>query len=230
MGPPAPRAEKLPVSQILDPPPDPQAPEVERIDTRSVAQARRARRAQNRRRAIYEWVVAIAVAVVVAFVIKTWVAQTFVIPSGSMENTLLIKDRVLVSKLSYRFGDVGRGDVIVFDNPECIDNQECLYRQLIKRVVGVAGDKVSTKDGKLIVNGEAQAETYLKPGATTSMNGSCDRYRPDDVVTVQPGELLVMGDNRLFSQDGRCFGPVNTDAVIGRAFLRVWPLNRIGGL
>lgn len=198
----------------------------------AVARARKARRAQNRRRAAYEWVVAIVVAVVVAFVIKTWVAQTFVIPSGSMEDTLLIHDRVLVSKLSYRFGDVSRGDVIVFDNPECSapGARVCEYQQLIKRVVGVSGDQVSARDGLLVVNGEVQNETYLKPGATTRLPGACSLYGENEVITVEPGTLLVMGDNRNLSKDGRCFGPVSTDAVVGKAFLRVWPLPRIGGL
>lgn len=196
-----------------------------------MAQARRARRAQNRRRATYEWIVAIVVAVVVAFVIKTWVAQTFVIPSGSMENTLLIKDRVLVSKLSYRFGDVHRGDIIVFDNPECAADSPCQYNQLIKRVVGVPGDTISASpDKRLIVNGEVQDETYLKPGSTTTMRGACSRYELEEQVTLGPGQLLVMGDNRNSSLDGRCFGPIDTGAVIGKAFVRVWPLNRVGGL
>jgi len=201
-------------------------------DAAQVSSARRARRAQQRRRATVEWVVAVVVAVTVAFVIKTWVAQTFVIPSGSMENTLLIGDRVLVSKLSYRFGEVGRGDVIVFDNPECrgVAAGSCQYAQLIKRVVGVAGDQVTARDGRLVVNGEVQPEPFLKPGSTTNMAGACSVFENDEVVTVPDGQLLVMGDNRNLSKDGRCFGPVSTDAVVGRAFLRVWPVTRVGGL
>jgi signal peptidase I len=199
--------------------------------TPGVADARRARRAQNRRRAVYEWVIAIVVAVLVAFVIKTWVAQTFVIPSGSMEDTLLVKDRVLVSKLSYRFGDIERGDVIVFDNPECKQSDACTYRQLIKRVIGVPGDVVTTNtDQKVVVNGEVIDEPYLKPNSTTTMRGACNLYGESEVVTVAPHQLLVMGDNRNLSKDGRCFGPVDESDVVGRAFLRVWPLNRIGGL
>ncbi len=202
-------------------------------DSSHVAAVRGSRRAAQRRRSLLEWLVAIVVAVLVAFVIKTWVAQTFVIPSGSMEDTLLIGDRVLVSKLSYRFGDVGRGDVIVFNNPECLElqaNEFCQYAQLIKRVVGVAGDQVSASNGKLVVNGEMQPEPFLKPGSTTRMPGACAVYEENEVVTVAPGELLVMGDNRNLSKDGRCFGPIPTGAVVGKAFLRVWPVGRIGGL
>lgn len=197
----------------------------------TVAQARRDRRARERRRAAVEWVAAVVIAVVVAVLIKTWVAQTFVIPSGSMEDTLLIGDRVLVSKLSYRFGPVQRGDVVVFDNPECAEiGQTCEYAELIKRVVGVAGDEVSARDGKLVVNGEVLPEPYLKPGVSTRMPGACSVYREDEVVTIGPGELFMLGDNRNLSKDGRCFGPVPATSVVGKAFLRVWPVNRVGGL
>lgn len=197
----------------------------------SVANVRRSRRAQNQRRALLEWVVAIVVAIAVAVVIKNWVAQTFVIPSASMEDTLLVGDRVLVSKLAYRYGDIARGDVIVFDNPDCANQQSlCEYAQLIKRVVGVPGDQVTAVEGQLLVNGETLPEPYLKPGSSTTMPGSCDHYADGELVTVAPGTLLVMGDNRNSSKDGRCFGPVSFDAVIGRAELRVWPINRIGGL
>ncbi len=197
----------------------------------SVANVRRSRRAQNQRRALLEWIVAIVVAVVVAVVIKNWVAQTFVIPSKSMEDTLLVGDRVLVSKLAYRYGDIARGDVIVFHNPDCADQQSfCEYAQLIKRVVGVPGDRVTAVEGQLVVNGDVVAEKHLKPGSSTTMPGSCDRYGDGELITVAPGTLLVMGDNRNSSKDGRCFGPVAFDAVIGRAELRVWPLSRIGGL
>ncbi|MFN0026464.1 MAG: signal peptidase I [Acidimicrobiales bacterium] len=197
----------------------------------SVASVRRTRRAQNQRRAALEWVVAIVVAVVVAVIIKNWVAQTFVIPSASMRNTLLEGDRVMVSKLAYRFGDISRGDVIVFHNPDCANQQSfCEYAQLIKRVVGVPGDQVTTVEGQLLVNGKALPEPYLMPGSSTTMAGSCDRYGEGELVTVAAGTLLVMGDNRNSSKDGRCFGPVTFDSVIGRAELRVWPVNRIGGL
>jgi signal peptidase I len=198
---------------------------------RSARAEARARRARERRKAAIEWTMAIVMAVVVAFTVKAWIAQTFVIPSGSMEDTLQVNDRVLVSKLSYRFGPVDRGDVIVFDNPECADRQgACEYAQLIKRVVGVAGDEVSARDGVLMVNGEVLPEPYLKPGSTTRMPGACTVYDDDEMVTIGPGELLVMGDNRNLSKDGRCFGPVGVDRVVGKAFIRVWPVSRIGGL
>ncbi len=218
--------------QNLDDPTEPATGLAVDEEARSVARARRKRRALNRRRAVYEWVVAVVVAVVVAFVIKTWVAQTFVIPSGSMENTLLQQDRVLVSKLSFPFGDPERGDVLVFDNPECEGApSSCQYQQLIKRVVGVAGDTVTAADGKLIVNGVVEDPKHLKPGATTAlMVAGCSRFEAGAIITVGPGQLLMMGDNRQSSHDGRCFGPISATSVVGKAFVRVWPLDRLGGL
>lgn len=191
-----------------------------------VSDARRQRRARHRRRATYEWVIAIGLAVTFALVIKTWVAQAFVIPTGSMERTLLVHDRVLVSKLSYRFGDIHRGDVVVFDNPQPRPGDPA---QLIKRVVGLPGDKISAANGKLVVNGVPQDEPYVRAGAQTRMD-SCPKYRANEVVEVPPGRLFVMGDNREQSHDARCFGPVEETSVVGKAFLRIWPINRIGRL
>ncbi len=193
----------------------------------TVADERKRRRAGNRRRGAIEWVIAIAAAVLIALVIKTWVAQAFVIPSGSMENTLLISDRVLVSKLTYRFSDVQRGDVIVFDNPDPKPGQPA---QLIKRVVGLPGDQISAANGVLIVNGAPQDEPWVYPGNQTTLRGACTRYGDDETVTVPPGQLLVLGDHREQSLDGRCFGPIDERAIVGKAFLRIWPLARIGGL
>jgi signal peptidase I len=191
-----------------------------------VAGARKRRRARHRRRAAYEWAIAIALAILVALVIKTWVAQAFVIPTGSMERTLLVHDRVLVSKLSYRFGDIGRGDVIVFDNPSPRPGDPA---QLIKRVVGLPGDRIAASNGQLVVNGEPQVESYVRAGARTRLD-SCPLYRADETVVVPPGHLFVMGDNREQSHDARCFGPITEDSVVGKAFLRIWPIGRIGRL
>jgi signal peptidase I len=191
-----------------------------------VAGARKRRRARHRRKAAYEWVIAIALAVIVALVIKTWVAQAFVIPTGSMERTLLVHDRVLVSKLSYRFGDIHRGDVIVFDNPSPRPGDPA---QLIKRVVGLPGDKISATNGQLVVNGEPKDEPYVRSGAKTRMD-SCPLYRANETVVVPPDHLFVMGDNREQSHDARCFGPITEDSVVGKAFLRIWPIGRIGRL
>ena len=190
-----------------------------------------------------ETVVLVALAVLLAVVFKTFLVAAFYIPSGSMESTLNISDRVLVEKVSYRFGDVQRGDVVVFvhdepgfepagpSNPvtgffsslgQAIGIVPPSDRDFIKRVVGIPGDRI-TCDGKLIRNGQTVTEPYLDEGTTTD---GCKRTP----ITVRPGELLVMGDNRGNSQDSRSFGVIQRSDVVGRAFVRIWPLNHTGWL
>jgi signal peptidase I len=188
-----------------------------------------------------ETVVLVALAVLLAVVFKTFLVAAFYIPSGSMESTLNISDRVLVEKVSYRFGDVQRGDVVVFvhdepgfepprpSNPvagffsslgQAIGVVPPSDRDFIKRVVGVPGDRINC-DGGLIRNGQKVTEPYLDPDTTTE---GCK------ATTVGPGELYVMGDNRDNSQDSRSFGVIQRSDVVGRAFVRIWPLTHTGWL
>jgi len=188
-----------------------------------------------------ETVVLVALAVLLAVVFKTFLVAAFYIPSGSMESTLNISDRVLVEKVSYRFGDIEHGDVVVFvhdepggvspgpSNPvagffsslgQAIGVVPPSDRDFIKRVVGVPGDRINC-DGELIRNGQKVTEPYLDPDTTTE---GCK------ATTVGPGELYVMGDNRDNSQDSRVFGPIQESDVVGRAFVRIWPLNHTGWL
>lgn len=183
--------------------------------------------------------VLILIALVLAVGIKTFVVQAFFIPSGSMLETLQIDDRVLVSKVSYVWGEPDRGDVIVFDDPrgaaaepESIPSR--LWRNLaesigirtpksefIKRVIGVEGDTVQGIDGFVYVNGEPIPEPYLPSYANTFDFG------PE---TVPEGHLFVMGDNRQDSVDSRSFGPISVDDVVGRAFVVMWPPSHWAGL
>ena len=179
---------------------------------------------KSRRRVWIEFPVLIISALLIAVFIKTFLFQAFWIPSSSMEDTLEVYDRVLVNKLSYRFGDIERGDVVVFDDPngDPADESvaESILRNLresvglstpksefIKRVIGVSGDTVEVRDGALLVNGETVDEPYLHPRSDMADFG------PE---TVPEGQIFVMGDNRNASQDSRVFGPVAEDAVVGR--------------
>jgi signal peptidase I len=189
-----------------------------------------------------ETVVLVALAVLLAVVFKTFLIAAFYIPSGSMESTLNISDRVLVEKVSYRFGDIERGDVIVFvhdepgvevpgpSNPvagflsslgQAVGVVPPSDRDFIKRVIGLPGDTINCRGGKLFRNGRPVTEPYLDPGTPTE---SCTR------TTVPPGQLFVMGDNRDNSQDSRVFGPIQESDVVGRAFVRIWPLTHTGWL
>lgn len=183
-----------------------------------MAAARRARRVHTRRQALAEWVVAIGLAVLVAFAIKTWLIQAFKIPSKSMVPTLEIGDRVLVRKVGFDIGDLERGDVVVFRNQRPQPGEP---EFLIKRVMGLPGDQLESRDGRLYINGEPQVEPYVMTGAPT------DNL---PLTTVRPGEIFVLGDNRENSADSRERGPVPEANLVGEAFALVWPFGRMGGL
>ena len=161
-----------------------------------------------------EWVAIIAGALVVAFVVKTFLVQAFYIPSGSMLPTLQEQDRVLVNKLSYDLHDVHRGDIVVFKGPEQAKGQ---VKDLIKRVIGLPGDTVEAHDGQIFINGQTLREPYLGPGITTG---------PLEPQHIAPHHYWVMGDNRGNSKDSRFFGAIDKSLIIGRAFVRVWPVGR----
>lgn len=190
----------------------------------------------------------VVTALVMAVVVKAFFVQAFYIPSESMEPGLLVNDKVLVQKVSYWVGGPQRGDVVVFDDPGgWLDESSSVTAtnplqkalelvglfptggHLIKRVIGVGGDRVVCCDqqGRLTINGTAIDEPYTlaTPDATTEQEFD---------VKVPEGHLWVMGDNRGNSADSRVHlgdpggGFVDVDQVVGKAWLRVWPLNRIG--
>ncbi|MGH2825448.1 MAG: signal peptidase I [Actinomycetota bacterium] len=200
----------------------------------------------------------IVLAFAIAVVIKIFLVQAFFIPSASMNPTLVRGDRVLVEKVSYRFGDPGRGQVIVFaretagqapDLPWSEDVRN-FFRELlglptgeetdfIKRVVAVGGDVISYKGNNrtLVVNGEKIDEPYLKGGKDTgstkitSSNCNAMKLEPrDGGCRVPAGTVFVMGDNRSNSMDSRVIGPVEVDKIVGRAWLIIWPPKDFGTL
>ena len=208
-----------------------------------------ARRRRRKRSFWREFPVLVVVALLLAVVIKTYAIQAFFIPSGSMENTLEINDRVLVNKLVYDVRSIHRGDIVVFNGDGSWDpgtpprNTNFLVKFgqgfasmfgfghpgdiLIKRVIGLPGDKVACCDaqGRVTVNGvPLNEQSYLYPGDSPSEN----RF---DIV-VPPDRLWVMGDHRLISDDSRDHlgepggGTIPENAVIGRAFVIIWPISR----
>jgi len=188
-------------------------------------------RGSRTKRMLIEWVVLIAAALAIAFLIKTFLFQAFYIPSGSMEPTLMIGDRVLVNKLSYDFHDVHRGDIIVFVAPKSAQSDG--ITDLVKRVIGLPGETVTGRpDGDVYVNGRRLNEPYLPkdtPTTFSSVPPFCGRP-PDGNpgCVVPPGRLLVLGDNRTESKDGRFFGSIPESSIVGRVFIKIWPLGSIG--
>jgi signal peptidase I len=218
--------------------------ELEKIKQSEAVKRRRAARKEKRRQRRSErsfWrelPILVLVALVVAVVIKTFFFQAFYIPSGSMIPELEINDRVLVNKLSYRFGAVERGDILVFDSPEAIDIERSLLERvfrsvgeatgltspdtvLIKRVIGLPGETVEVRGNQVYVNGNPIAEPYLPDGVS---------MRDEPEITVPADQVFMMGDNRNASNDSRRFGPIPRQDIVGRAFVTVWPPGAWSGL
>lgn len=161
------------------------------------------------------WAKDILIAVIIAIFIRQFVLAHTVIPTGSMIPTIQIDDHVIVNKLSYRFSDPKRGDIIVFH--EGID--------LIKRVIGLPGEEIDLRDGKVFINGEPLKEDYLNEPMDTDIQGVLDfPYK------IPEGTYFVMGDNRNVSQDSRYIGPISKDKIFAKAGLRIWPLESLGFL
>jgi signal peptidase I len=241
------------------------APAASAAAGRAAARGGRARADRRRRPLWRELPLLILVALTIALLIKTFVVQAFWIPSGSMENTLEIGDKILVNKLVYHFRSIQPGDVIVFDGAGSWDpvpraaqpSSNPLVRaydativplvhsiaglfgtapgqtDYIKRVIGVPGDKVAccNAQGLITVNGvPLHEQSYLFPGDTPSQAPA--GYSGHFSITVPPGRVWVLGDNRAISADSRLHqddpghGTIPESAVIGRAFMIVWPLSR----
>jgi signal peptidase I len=178
---------------------------------------------ESARRNLIEWGVVLVGAVLLALLLRALVLQAFWIPSPSMETTLLVRDRVLVNKVSYRLHDINRGDVVVFQRTdEEIARSPELPHDVIKRVIALGGETIEIRENQVFIDGLLLQEPYLDDGVFTSDFG------PE---TVPEDHVFVMGDNRELSLDSRFeTGPVAEDRVIGRAFFLFWPLGRLGAL
>jgi len=175
---------------------------------------KRVGRSAQRERA-WEWVKSIGVAVLLALGIRTAVVEAFVIPSGSMEPTLQVGDRVLGNKFWFWFAAPHRKDIVIFAPPP---NAQLAAGALIKRVVAVEGDVVEVRNSRVFVNGQSVVEPYLKEQPQYLL----------PPTPVPPGMLFVLGDNRNASYDSHVWGFVPRSSLRAKAFARYWPLNRIG--
>ena len=161
----------------------------------------------------FEYIFVIAIAIIIAILIRTFIIHPYMIPTSSMEPTILMGDNLLVEKITYRFHSPKVGEIVVFKNPSGSE------KQLVKRIIGVSGDHVEiTEDGHVILNNKAYEEPYaIYQNVGQSFN-----------FDIQDNTVFVLGDNRGNSQDSRWFGPISKDTIIGRAIFRHWPLNRFG--
>lgn len=159
----------------------------------------------------------IGLSIFLAIGIRSFVAEARYIPSGSMEPTLQINDRLIIDKISYNFRQPQRGDIVVFSPTEALKQQN-FKDAFIKRVIGLPGETVEVKGGRVYVNGQVLREQYIEEEAEYS-------YGP---VTVPEDNYLVLGDNRNNSYDSHYWGFVPRNNIIGRAIVRFWPLDRVG--
>ncbi|WP_299402862.1 signal peptidase I [Acaryochloris sp. IP29b_bin.148] len=189
----------------------------------------------------------VGLSLLLAFGIRTFVAEARFIPSGSMQPTLQVDDRLIIDKVTYRFRKPERGDIVVF-NPTKSLKRAKFEEAFIKRVVGIPGDRVEIKEGIVWLNGQSIQENYTADKTTTSPSSdSCGNNfktaelhsKPIDPPvpiflskpqTIPANHYLVLGDNRGNSYDGRCWGLVAHDDLVGRAIFRFLPFNRIGTL
>ncbi len=168
----------------------------------------------RRHRALLDWAVVIIVALLVAFLVRTFVLAHFVVDGTSMFTTLHDDDRVFVNKLSYRLHDPNRGDVVVLHQ-----DSGASERDLIKRVIALPGETIEVQNCQVIIDGQALEEPYLDPEVVTPGNCGGD-LAP---VLVPDDHVFVMGDNRGGSQDSRALGPIEEEELVGRAFVVFWP-------
>jgi signal peptidase I len=195
---------------------------------------------------LIELVLVVAVALGIALVVQAFVVKPYRIPSGSMEPTLAVGERVIVNRIGNRFAAPGVGDIVVFHPPHGADLNECgtsgqgpFYegphsgvpcarptatrsdQNFIKRVVGLPGDRISVRDGHVVRNGVQQREPFIR-----ACGGGPDCNL--GTIVVPPDHYFMMGDNRGASDDSRYWGPVPRDWIIGDAFVSYWPPKHVG--
>jgi signal peptidase I len=198
---------------------------------------------ESSRGSLVELVTIVAVALGLALGIQALLVKPFRIPSESMVPTLAVGQRVLVDRVTFRYGDPERDDIVVFKPPAGADNNTCgtaAYDEerqacpkptegrsdtnFIKRVVGVPGDRLSVREGRVYINGRRQDEPWIRPDA------SCDICNLPQEIRIPTGMYFMMGDNRGESADSREWGPVPKKWMIGQAFMTYWPPGKIGAL
>ena len=165
-------------------------------------------------KALFDWALVVAIALSVALFVRGFVLARFGVEGSSMYSTLTTGDRVFVNKLSYRFGEPSRGEVVVLH-----EIRGTAERDLIKRVIALPGEEIEVRSCEVRIDGRLLVEPYLDPTVVTPGNCGGD-FGPLEI----PAEtVFVMGDNRAGSQDSRALGPIPVDDIVGRAFVVFWP-------
>lgn len=173
-------------------------------------------KAQRRARFLLETLIILVVAVLVAVLLRSFVVQTYFVPSGSMEPTIMPGDRIVVNKLSQ---GIHRGDIVVFARPPAEHCGSAPVPDLVKRVIGLPGERISSSGNQVLINGKPIAEPWLpKPDPLG---------KPITPETIPRGDYYVLGDNRANSCDSRYWGPVPGSLIVGKVVAIFWPLSRL---
>ncbi len=175
---------------------------------------------RRRRSAVIGWLIWLVPAILIGTGLKTYLAEPYKVPSGSMMPTIEPGDWIVANKLADDLADFRHGDLVVFLPPPSVEDE---VDALVKRIIGLPGDEIAFVDGTVTRNGTPLDEPYLAAGTTTTPKGT-------ESVVVPDGAFFVLGDNRSSSIDSRIYGPVAGENIIGRASLRFWPLPDAGGL
>lgn len=177
-------------------------------------------------RGALEWAIAFLIALVVLFLIRSFVVEAYRVPTGSMETTIEVGDMLFGQKVTLELGQgVEPGDIVVFENPDGTSDHDIL----VKRVIATGGDTVDLEDGHVVVNGEAIEEPYAT-GSSYPLLNQASGVTVAFPYTVPEGSVWVMGDNRENSADSRYFGAVPEENLVAVVFFRYWPLDRLGGV
>ena len=212
-----------PIGEVATPPVEPPAELPRPAEDGAAAGSTRKKAKSNRKKQGYEWLILVAASLAVALIVRGFLIQAFYIPSVSMVPTLVKNDRVLVNKLSYKLHEVHRGDIVVFKAPPGAATAQ--VKDLIKRVVGLPGETIEGRNGSIYITkpGEEQPkpldEPYLSPDV---------RSRDFPPEKIPPDKIYVLGDNRQDSRDSTFFHAIDESAIVGRAFVKIWPLSDLG--
>lgn len=175
-------------------------------------------------RTVLEFALALIVALALTWVIKAFLVEPYEVPTGSMETTIMIGDKILADKITMNFTAIEKGDIVVFADKVMPE------RILVKRVIATGGQVVDIRDGLVHVDGSPLYEPYVNGGETYALEQHFENMEITYPFTIPEGQLWVMGDNRNNSADSRYFGTITEDSVYGRAFMVFWPLEDIGPL
>jgi signal peptidase I len=192
----------------------------------------------KKRSFIYEIGEVLVVAFILSLMVRMFLIQAYYIPTRSMENTLLVNDMLLAEKISYKFFQPKRGDIIIFSNPD-IEEAKSGKKFMAKRVIGLPGESISIKSGEVYINDKKLYEPYIKEKCNLDVilydrniknnSGIVEFHKlTTGEITIPKNHYFVMGDNRNNSKDSRFFGPVDRKLIIAKPLIIYWPPKRIG--